>query len=99
MQSECEIVPIRRLWAAVLSQAITDALAPGADAMRGGKHTDAWRWIGSRGCRRVCELADICPDRLMTALAPRVALAKAGNYAEAARGLVSDGRMETRHAP
>lgn len=99
MQSECEVEPIRRLWAAVLSQAITDALMPTSQAVRDGNHTAAWRWIGTRDYRLVCELADICPDRLATALAPRVALAKAGNYAEASRGLVSDGTIELRHVP
>lgn len=48
MQSECEVVPIRRLWAAVLSQAITDALMPTSEAVRDGNHTAAWRWIGTR---------------------------------------------------
>lgn len=70
-----------------------------SEAVRDRNHIAAWRWIGTRDYRRVCEMADICPDRLATALAPRVALAKAGNYTEAARGLVSDGRMDLRHVP
>jgi hypothetical protein len=98
VQSECEIEPYRRLWAAVLSNAILDALAPTRKAARDGHHRVALRWLGSRNYRLACDLAGVCPDRLMTALAPRLEKARAGDYAAATNDLVSDGRLELRRA-
>ena len=96
MQSECEVEPMLRLWRSVLAQSVQDALAPDGEMRAGVGHLSALRWFGSRDFRMICEMAGVCPDRMMTRLAPRLALARVGSFAEAARGLVSDEKMALR---
>ena len=79
-----DVTAERRLWCAVVNQAVTEALWP-RPIKNGGSsgisHLDkhlARRWLGSRDFRLVCSLAGYDPDFIMDAISPILGDTKAG---------------------